>query len=98
MGGKPSTAASAVAAEPAPSGSDSTSTNGRFGMPAAVVITVCIVTAAVLVQLGMIVSDALFLLAGAGSIGAAVVVLAVTGGHRAGPIGRLVRAYFSAGN
>jgi hypothetical protein len=38
------------------------------------------------------------LIAGASGIGAGIVVVAGTGGRRAGRIGRLVRAYFSSGN
>ncbi|MFJ2591115.1 hypothetical protein [Streptomyces sp. NPDC087538] len=99
MGVKPSTSASAAATELASSGSDTTHpANGRFGMPHAIVIIMCIATAAVLTQRGVAVSDALFLLAGASSIGAAVVVLVVTGSHSAGRISRLVRAYFSSGS
>ncbi|MFF1505737.1 hypothetical protein ACFVZR_39435 [Streptomyces sp. NPDC058316] len=98
MGVKPSTPAS-VAAKLASSDNDTTHpANGRFGMPHAFVITTCIATAAVLTQRGVAVSDALFLLAGASSIGAAVVVLVVTGGRSAGRISRLVRAYFSSGS
>ncbi|MEE1808237.1 hypothetical protein [Streptomyces sp. BE133] len=99
MGVKPSAAVNAAATEFASSGSETTHpTNGRFGMPHAFVITMCIATAGVLTQRGMAVSDALFLLAGASSIGGAVVLLVATGGRRAGRVNRLVRAYFTSGN
>ncbi|MFF7580518.1 hypothetical protein ACFZBE_37000 [Streptomyces sp. NPDC008061] len=99
MGVKPSTPASAVVTESASSGSDTAHpANGRFGMPHAFVIIMCVATAAVLTERGMAIGDALFLLAGASSIGAAVVVLVVTDGRRAGRVSRLVRAYFTSGN
>ncbi|GGV01755.1 hypothetical protein GCM10010211_81300 [Streptomyces albospinus] len=98
MGVKPPAAASAVVTEPASSGSDTTSVSGRFGTPHASVIIVCIATAAILTQRGMDVRDVLVLLAGAGSIGAAVVALVVTDGPRGGRIGRFLRAYFNSGN
>jgi hypothetical protein len=98
MGGKPSAAALAVATEPASSGADSVA-SVRFGMPHALVIIACIVTAAILAPGDMGVDDILLLVSGAGGIGAAIVVVVVNGGgRRAGRIGRLVRAYFSAGN
>ncbi|MFD5899787.1 hypothetical protein [Streptomyces sp. NPDC060366] len=97
MGVKPSAAASAAATGPADSGNDTTtSTNSGFGMPHALVIVACVVTAAILATLGMSVGDVLVLLAGAGSIGGTVVVLVVTGGR--GRVGRFVRAYVSSGN
>ncbi|MEU4800543.1 hypothetical protein [Streptomyces sp. NPDC023327] len=95
MGGKPSAAALAVATESASSGADTTAVNVRFGMPHALVIIACIVTAGILAPADMGVGDVLLLLSGAGGIGAAIVH---GGGRRAGRIGRLVRAYFSAGN
>ncbi|MDQ0578313.1 hypothetical protein [Streptomyces rishiriensis] len=98
MGGKPSVAALAVATESASSGADTSAASVRFGMPHALVIIACIVTAAILAPADMGVDDVLLLLSGAGSIGAAIVVVVVNGGRRAGRIGRLVRAYFSAGN
>ncbi|MEV7715371.1 hypothetical protein [Streptomyces sp. NPDC088270] len=99
MGTKPSTAARATAIEFASSGSDTTHpAHGRFGMSHAFVISMCIATAAILTERGMAVSDALFLLAGASSIGGTVVLLVVTGGRRAGRFSRLVRAYFTSGN
>ncbi|MFB7739510.1 hypothetical protein ACFC08_35220 [Streptomyces sp. NPDC056112] len=99
MAVKPSPAAAETAAvAPVVSGSHITSAGGRFGMPHAFVIVACIVTAAILVQLGMSVGDALLLLAGAGGVGGAVVALAVTGDQSGGRIGRLVRAYLNAGN
>ncbi|MFH8886712.1 hypothetical protein [Streptomyces californicus] len=98
MGTKPSTTAKATAIELASSSIDTTHpTHGRFGMSHALVISVCIATAAILTERGMAVSDTLFLVAGASSIGAAVVLLVVTGGRRAGRFSRLVRAYFTSG-
>ncbi|MEU1691217.1 hypothetical protein ABZ590_06490 [Streptomyces hirsutus] len=99
MGGKPSAAALAVATEPASSGIDTSAVSVGFGMPHALVIIVCIVTAAILAPVDMGVGDVLLLVSGAGGIGAGIVVVVVNGGgRRAGRIGRLVRAYFSAGN
>ncbi|MER6076581.1 hypothetical protein ABT288_45975 [Streptomyces sp. NPDC001093] len=98
MGAKPSAAAYTADTEPTSSAGEATSTSGRFGMPHALVIIACIVTAAILAELGMDVRNVLALLAGAAGIGAAVVVAVGTGGRRAGRIGRLVRAYLSAGN
>ncbi|MEU5247378.1 hypothetical protein AB0G81_25320 [Streptomyces asoensis] len=85
-----------VATTPAPDDADTSSVG--FGMPHALVITVCIVTAAVLAPPDMGIRDVLALLAGAGGIGATIVVVVMTGGRRAGRIGRLVRAYFSSGS
>lgn len=114
MGGKPSAAntaatkpkssgmdttpSSAAATEPTPPAGETTATGSRFGMSHALVITACIATAAILATLGMPVQDVLLLIAGAGGIGAAVVVAAVTGGRRGGRMGRLMRAYLSSGN
>ncbi|MFJ1561322.1 hypothetical protein [Streptomyces mirabilis] len=98
MGVKPSAAASAAVTTSASSDSDTTSTSSRFGMPHALVIIACIVTAAILAPPDLGIRDVLLLVGGAGSIGATVVVVVVTGGRRAGRIGRLVRAYFSSGN
>ncbi|WP_445283711.1 hypothetical protein [Streptomyces sp. DSM 118148] len=98
MGAKPFTAAGTAAVKPVSSGADTTAASSRFGMPQALVITACIITAAILAKLGMNVQDVLLLIAGAGGIGAAVVVAAVSGGSRAGRIARLMRAYLSAGN
>ncbi|MFE4614455.1 hypothetical protein ACFRK5_39800 [Streptomyces niveus] len=95
MGVKPSAAVSPAAVEPAESG-NTTFTNSGFGMPHALVIITCVTAAAILATLGMSVRDVLVLLAGAGSIGGAVVVLVVTGGR--GRVGRFVRAYVSSGN
>lgn len=93
MGTKPSAAASSAATEPAAPGLDT----GVFGVPHAAVIIACIITAAVLAPAGLGVRDVLFLLSGAGGIGATI-VLAVANGRSAGRLGRLVRAYFQAGN
>ncbi|MGW2355159.1 hypothetical protein [Actinacidiphila glaucinigra] len=70
----------------------------RFGAPHAFVIIGFVVTAAVLAGLGMAVKDVLFLVGGAGSLGAAVVLVVVTGGRAGGRFGRFLRAYMSAGN
>ncbi|CAL9676428.1 hypothetical protein [Streptomyces sp. enrichment culture] len=96
MGKKPITTAPSAAAESVSSGI--TITSARFGMPHALVIIAVIVTAAFLAPDGMSVQDVLLLLAGAGTIGAAILVLAVSGGRGGSRIGRLIRAYFSAGN
>ncbi|MFF4442402.1 hypothetical protein [Streptomyces sp. NPDC001621] len=97
MGAKPSAAANAAATPTALSDND-TPAISRFGMPHALVIIACIVTAAILAPPASGIRDVLLLLGGAGSIGATVVGVAVTGGRRAGRFGRLVRAYFSSGN
>lgn len=81
MGSKPSTAASTAATMPTTSGVDvisvnatateslsvreTTSTNGQFGVPHALVIIACIATAAILAPSGMSIRDVLFLIAGA---------------------------------
>ncbi|MFF4734187.1 hypothetical protein ACFY3M_55495 [Streptomyces mirabilis] len=100
MGAQPSAATHAAAAEPEPGSGTPipVAASGRFGMPDALVITVCIVTAATLAELGMAVRDVLMLIAGAASIGAVVVALLMTGGRQGDWIGRFVRAYFSADN
>lgn len=102
MGGKPSAAVSgadAMVTEQVPVLNESISTSsGRFAMPHALVIIACIATAAILAPPSMGVYDVLLLIAGAGGIGAGIVVMTGTGGRRAGRIGRLVRAYFTSGN
>lgn len=98
MGAKPSTAAIAAVTKPVSSGPHTTAASGRFGMPHALVITACIVTAAILAKLGMSVRDVLLLIGGAGGIGAAVVAAAMSGGSRDGRLARLMRAYLNAGN
>jgi hypothetical protein len=91
--------ANVMVTEPVPVLSESTSTSaGCFAMPHALVIIACIATAAILAPPDMGVHDVLFLIAGAGGIGAGVVVMAGAGGRGAGRIGRLVRAYFTSGN
>ncbi|MDX3673346.1 hypothetical protein [Streptomyces europaeiscabiei] len=75
-----------------------TSTSGRFGMPHAFVISVCIATAAILAPSDLEIGEVLLLLAGAGAIGVALVAVAGTGGRSAGRIGRLMRAYSTSGN
>ena len=113
MGNKPSSAASTAATMPTTSAADvisvnatateslsvreTTSTNGQFGVPHALVIIACIATAAILAPPGMSIRDVLCLLAGAGGIGAAVVVTVMTGGRGAGGrIGRFMKAYFTS--
>lgn len=90
MGAKP------VAASPLPA--DEAAPVPRFGAPHAFVIIGFVVTAAVLAELGMAVKDVLLLLGGAGSLGATVVLIVVTGGRSGGRFGRFLRAYLNAGN
>ncbi|MEU3480842.1 hypothetical protein ACI2LO_32045 [Streptomyces sp. NPDC033754] len=72
---------------------------GRFGMPHALVIIACIVTAAILASLGMIVQDVLLLIGGAGGTGAAIVAVVVVGRSRStGRARRFIRAYLNSGN
>ncbi|MFF7662662.1 hypothetical protein [Streptomyces canus] len=97
MGVKPPAAASAAVTEPAAPGLDTGVVGVSFGVPHAAVIIACIITAAVLAPAGLSVRDVLVLLSGAGGIGATI-VLAVANGRSAGRLGRLVRAYFQAGN
>ncbi|MEU6950656.1 hypothetical protein ABZ957_36500 [Streptomyces sp. NPDC046316] len=98
MGVEPIAAAPA-APDPVSHSSDTTvPTYGRFAMAHALVITTCVVTAAILAPREMTVGDVLALIAGAGGIGAAIVIAVVTGSRRVGRIGRLVRAYLSSGN
>ncbi|MFF7852555.1 hypothetical protein ACFZDF_33950 [Streptomyces sp. NPDC007910] len=109
MGSKPSVAARAATTEPTTAGSDTTlaatrnelssSTTARFGMPHALVIVACIATAAILTKLGMTAQDALFLIAGAGGIGATIIIVAMAGGRRnSSRISRFLSAYFTSGN
>ncbi|GGN45768.1 hypothetical protein [Streptomyces fuscichromogenes] len=96
MGSKPPAVADAAAALSA--SSETTAAYSRFGMPHACVIITFVITAALLAPRPHALPDVLALLAGSGGIGAAVVVLAVMPGRGAGRLGRLMRAYFSAGN
>ncbi|MCT7351117.1 hypothetical protein N4P33_02870 [Streptomyces sp. 15-116A] len=98
MGAEPLAAVPAAAPAPVSHRSDTTPAHGRFAMPHALVITTCIVTAAVLAPREMTVAEVLVLIAGAGGTGAAVVVAVTTGIRRVGRIGRFVRAYLTAGN
>lgn len=99
MGKKLIVAASTATIESASADTTTTVTmSGRFAMPHALVITASIVTAAFLAPDTMTVQDVLLLLAGAGGIGAGVVLLVVTGGRNGSRIGRFVRAYFSSGH
>jgi hypothetical protein len=96
MGSKPSATPKSAIVESA--SSNHTVSCGRFGMPHACVIIVFVVTAAFLAPRPHTVQDVLQLLAGAGVIGAAIVVLAALPGRGAGRLSRFVRAYFSVGN
>ncbi|MEV8529868.1 hypothetical protein AB0451_38195 [Streptomyces sp. NPDC052000] len=106
MGDRPAAAAIAVATSPTASDIDAISRNAaqalhprdtptvRFGMPHALVIIACIATAAILTQTGMSVAKALELLAGAGAIGATILIAVHSGGARArARLDRLRRAY-----
>lgn len=107
MGGKPSKptasgidaiSVNTVATEPV-SPVREASPSARFGMAHAFMISVCIATAAILAPPDLEIPDVLLLLAGAGGIGAALVLMAGgAGGRGAGRIGRFVRAYFTSGN
>jgi hypothetical protein len=70
----------------------------RFGMPHALVISVCVIVAAVLAGVGLDVKAALLLVTGGAGAGGAVVLLVTTGGRGGGRWGRLIRVYMSAGN
>ncbi|MFJ8620973.1 hypothetical protein ACIRD4_34950 [Streptomyces clavifer] len=66
----------------------------RFGMPHALVISVCIATAALLAPSGMSVRDILLLIGGAGGIGAVTVAVTMSGVRRfPDRANRFVRAY-----
>ncbi|GGV57137.1 hypothetical protein [Streptomyces spectabilis] len=113
MGSEPFTAARAAAneptvpgtyaiavnatAEPTPPAHETTATSSRFGLPHALVVCVCIATAALLAPPDMGIDDILLLIAGAGSIGA-ILGLAAGGRRHAGRISRAARAYFGQGN
>ncbi|MFF4666986.1 hypothetical protein [Streptomyces sp. NPDC001282] len=97
MGKKPIVAASTATIESA-SADTTITTSGRFATPHALVIIASIATAAFLAPDAMTVQDILLLLAGAGGIGAGVVLVVVTGGRNGSRISRLVRAYFSSDN
>lgn len=77
---------------------DSDSGAIRFGMPHALVISVCVVVAAVLAMFGMNVKTVLLIVAGAAGSGGTIVLLVTAGGRGGGRWARLVRAYLSAGN
>lgn len=63
-------------------------------MPHALVIIACIATAAILTKTGTSVGHTLELLAGAGGIGAMILIAVVTGGGRArARLDRLMDAY-----
>lgn len=93
MGNKPSGAAnttatpstvfavpsrSAMAVDPAPTAP----VGNRFGMPHALVISMCIATAAFLAPPGMSIRDILLLIGGAGGIGAVTIVATMPGVRR----------------
>ncbi|MGA5506028.1 hypothetical protein [Streptomyces umbrinus] len=98
--GTDATPVNATVAETVSSARATTSTSGLFGMPHALVIIACIATAAILAPPAMSINDILFLMAGAGTIGTAVVMAVVTGGRRGtdGRISRFMRAYFTSGS
>ncbi|MEU7466851.1 hypothetical protein [Streptomyces griseofuscus] len=98
MGVEPFPAARAAVTDPVSPSSDTAPMHGRFAMPHALVITTCIITAAVLAPHAMTVADVLTLIAGAGGTGAAIVIAVVTGSRSVGRIGRLMRAYLNSGN
>ncbi|MFE9941814.1 hypothetical protein [Streptomyces hirsutus] len=112
MGNKPSAAADAVArpavsgtyaisvdatpAEPTGPNHENPATISRFGMPHALVVSVCIAAAAILAPSAMAVGDILLLIAGAGGIGAAIGIAANSGRRRTERrITRAARAFFS---
>ena len=70
----------------------------RFGMPAALVISVCVIVAAVLAAIGLDVKNVLLLVTGAATAGGTVVLVVTAGGRGGSRWGRLLRAYLSAGN
>ncbi|MBQ0975710.1 hypothetical protein KBZ00_32070 [Streptomyces sp. RK31] len=89
----------ATGTDAVPATGEITSTSSRFGMPHALVIIVCIATAAILAPPAMGVNDVLLLIAGAGAIGAGVVVTVVTTGRGTGSrISCAMRAYFTSGS
>ncbi|MDX3378787.1 hypothetical protein PV390_30765 [Streptomyces sp. ME02-6991-2A] len=98
MGKKSTVAAGTAILESVPSDTTTGMMSGRFTMAHAVVIIAPIVTAAFLAPDKMTVQDVLLLLGGAGGIGAAVVLLVLTGGRSGGRVGRFVRAYLSSGH
>ncbi|WP_331753975.1 hypothetical protein OHA19_44325 (plasmid) [Streptomyces sp. NBC_00012] len=98
MGKKPIVAASTATIESASADTTTITMSGRFAMPHALVIIASIATAAFLAPDAMTVQDVLLLLAGAGGIGAGVVLVVVTGGRNGSRIGRFARAYFSSDN
>jgi hypothetical protein len=90
----------AMAVEPTTSRHENPSTSSRFSMPHALVVSVCIATAAILAPPAMTISDILLLIAGAGGIGAVLGIAANSGRRRTERrLARAARAYFSnAGN
>lgn len=98
MGTKPPAAARAAVIAPELSPGSDLTPGVRFGVPHAFVIVAFVVTAAVLAELGMAIKNVLLLIGGAGTMGATVVLVVVTGGSSGGRLGRLVRAYLSTGN
>ncbi|MEW2530661.1 hypothetical protein [Streptomyces sp. NPDC047071] len=85
-------------AEPTPPAHEpTTAVSSRFSLPHALVVCVCIATAALLAPPHMNIDDILLLIAGAGTIGATL-GLAAGGRRHAGRIRRAARAYFGQGN
>lgn len=99
MGVSPFPAANAAAPTSASSGPADADTPAhvRFGMSHALVLVVCIVTAAVLAELGMAVKEVFLLLSGAAGIGAAALVLVTTDGRSEGRLSRFLDAYRNSG-
>ncbi|WP_328564868.1 hypothetical protein [Streptomyces coelicoflavus] len=86
----------ATAVEPMAPGHENPSTSSRFGMPHALVVSVCIATAAILAPPAMTIGDILLLIAGAGGIGAVLGIAANSGRRRTERrITRAARAFFS---
>lgn len=86
----------ATAVEPTIPSHENTPISTRFGMPHALVVSVCIATAAILAPPAMSISDILLLIAGAGGIGAVLGIAANNGRRRTERrITRAARAFFS---
>ncbi|MFF7242102.1 hypothetical protein [Streptomyces collinus] len=85
----------AVPAAPASESSDSGAPLplARFGIAHALVLVVCVVTAAVLAEMGMPVKEVFLLLSGSISVGAVAVTAVVAGGRVGSRIDRFRDAY-----
>jgi hypothetical protein len=93
LGVKPFPATADAIPAPEPSDSGVPIPLARFGMAHALVLSVCVVTAAVLAKTGMPVRDVFLLLSGSISVGAVAVVAVVTGGRVGSRIERFKDAY-----